>query len=260
MTDAAAGTAGAASPRQSVPSGQPVQQPQVRPLTEDVPRIYPRRLPDPTGRELIRRGSHHRHRGGRALRPHRAPPAEHIRHGPLPAAQLARPLRKSFQDLGGTFMKFGQIIASSPGMFGDEVADEFRACLDTGPPVPFADVRQRVEEDLGPGPARCLLLVRTAARRDRLHRRSPPGAAARRARGGGQGAPPWDRAHRRHGPRSDAAAARDPGAPDGRPDGRIDAADARRLPRADRRGARLAKRSALHARTSAACRTSSTSA
>ena len=46
-------------------------------------------------------------------------------------------------------MKFGQIIASSPGMFGDEVADEFRACLDTGPPVPFPDVRQRVEEDLG---------------------------------------------------------------------------------------------------------------
>ena len=72
-----------------------------------------------------------------------------IRQGALPAAQLARPLRKSFEDLGGTFMKFGQIIASSPGMFGDEVADEFRACLDTGLPVDFLDVRQRVEEDLG---------------------------------------------------------------------------------------------------------------
>ena len=34
-------------------------------------------------------------------------------------------------------------------MFGDDVADEFRACLDTGPAVPFPDVRQRVEEDLG---------------------------------------------------------------------------------------------------------------
>ena len=67
----------------------------------------------------------------------------------LPAAQIARPLRKSFVDLGGTFMKFGQIIASSPGMFGEEVADEFRACLDTGPPVAFADVRQRMEDDLG---------------------------------------------------------------------------------------------------------------
>ncbi len=72
-----------------------------------------------------------------------------IRQGALPGAELARPLRRSFEDLGGTFMKFGQIIASSPGMFGDDVADEFRAFLDTGPPVAYPDVRQRVEEDLG---------------------------------------------------------------------------------------------------------------
>ncbi len=149
MTDAAADTAGAASPRQPVPSDQPVQPPQARLLTEDVPRIYPRRLPDPTGRELIRRGRTIATVVGVHFTPTVLRQLQHIRHGPLPAAQLARPLRKSFQDLGGTFMKFGQIIASSPGMFGDEVADEFRACLDTGPPVPFADVRQQVEEDLG---------------------------------------------------------------------------------------------------------------
>jgi predicted unusual protein kinase regulating ubiquinone biosynthesis (AarF/ABC1/UbiB family) len=119
------------------------------PLSEDVPRIYPRRLPDPSGRELVRRGR----TIAKVVAVHFTPTAirqlRTIRQGALPAAQLARPLRKSFQDLGGTFMKFGQIIASSPGMFGDEVADEFRACLDTGPAVPFADVRQRVEEDLG---------------------------------------------------------------------------------------------------------------
>ncbi len=125
------------------------QPPAPRPLTEDVPRIYPRRLPDPTGRELVRRGR----TIAKVVAIHFTPTAirqlRTIRQGALPAAQLARPLRKSFQDLGGTFMKFGQIIASSPGMFGDDVADEFRACLDTGPPVPFPDVRQRVEEDLG---------------------------------------------------------------------------------------------------------------
>ncbi len=120
-----------------------------RPLTEDVPRVYPRRLPEPTRRELLHRGR----TIAKVVAVHFTPTAlrqlRTLRHGPLPAAALARPLRKSFQDLGGTFMKFGQIIASSPGMFGDEVADEFRACLDTGPPVPFPDVRQRVEEDLG---------------------------------------------------------------------------------------------------------------
>jgi aarF domain-containing kinase len=120
-----------------------------RPLTEDVPRIHPRRLPEPDAGALWRRGA----TISKVVGTHFAPVAlrqlRTIRQGALPAAQLARPLRKSFEDLGGTFMKFGQIIASSPGMFGDEVADEFRACLDTGPAVPFAAVRQRVEEDLG---------------------------------------------------------------------------------------------------------------
>ncbi len=123
--------------------------PEPQPLVEDVPRIYPRRLPEPTGRELFRRGRTIASVVGFHFAPTAARQVLHIRQGVLPAAQLARPLRKSFQDLGGTFMKFGQIIASSPGMFGDEVADEFRACLDTGPAVPFPDVRQRVEEDLG---------------------------------------------------------------------------------------------------------------
>jgi len=68
---------------------------------------------------------------------------------PLAPIDFAPPLRQIFEDLGGTFIKFGQIMASSPGMFGEEVAQEFRSCLDTGPAVPFHDVRLRVEEDLG---------------------------------------------------------------------------------------------------------------
>jgi predicted unusual protein kinase regulating ubiquinone biosynthesis (AarF/ABC1/UbiB family) len=73
----------------------------------------------------------------------------HARKGPLPIEELARPLRRTFQDLGGTFMKFGQVIASSPGLFGEALADEFRSCLDTGATVPFAEVRERIEEELG---------------------------------------------------------------------------------------------------------------
>ncbi len=61
----------------------------------------------------------------------------------------AKPLRKTFEELGATFMKFGQLIGSSPGMFGDAVAQEFRSCLDTGAPVPFDEVRRAVEADLG---------------------------------------------------------------------------------------------------------------
>ena len=62
---------------------------------------------------------------------------------------FARPLRLTFEELGTTFMKFGQLIASSPGVFGDEVSAEFRSCLDTGPAVPFDQVRRVVEADLG---------------------------------------------------------------------------------------------------------------
>ena len=134
----------------------PVQRPRPapRPLTEDVPRIYPRRLPEPTASRARPPGPDHRQGGGGPL--HARPPSASCApsaRARCPAAQLARPLRKSFQDLGGTFMKFGQIIASSPGMFGDDVADEFRACLDTGP---AGAVRRRAPAGGGgPRAARC---------------------------------------------------------------------------------------------------------
>jgi predicted unusual protein kinase regulating ubiquinone biosynthesis (AarF/ABC1/UbiB family) len=63
----------------------------------------------------------------------------------LTAAQLAGPLRKVCDELGATFLKFGQIVASSPSLFGEEMAAEFRSCLDTGPPVAFERVMAEVE-------------------------------------------------------------------------------------------------------------------
>ncbi len=128
-----------------------VATPGVDPLVpaDAVPRIRARRLPEPSHFELARRGA----QIARAVARHFAPLAlrqlREVRDGPLPAAATAHPLRLTYEELGGTFIKFGQIMASSPGLFGDEVADEFRSCLDTGPPVAFGQVRQRVEDDLG---------------------------------------------------------------------------------------------------------------
>ena len=42
---------------------------------------------------------------------------------------LAVAMRRSFVDLGPTFVKFGQLIASSPGLFPDVAATEFRLSL-----------------------------------------------------------------------------------------------------------------------------------
>jgi len=65
----------------------------------------------------------------------------------------ARRLRRAFEALGPTYVKLGQLVASSPGLFPDVLAEEFRACLDQVPPVPWADVAAVVTEELGAPPA-----------------------------------------------------------------------------------------------------------
>ena len=63
--------------------------------------------------------------------------------------QLAAALAASFQRLGATYVKFGQLIASAPGVVGDEFADGFRGLLDGAPPVPFPEVRATIAGELG---------------------------------------------------------------------------------------------------------------
>ncbi len=58
-------------------------------------------------------------------------------------------IRRSFEDLGATYIKFGQMIASAPAVVPAAIAEEFRSTLDSGPPIPFADVRRIVERELG---------------------------------------------------------------------------------------------------------------
>ena len=68
---------------------------------------------------------------------------------PVTEDALARAVSLLFQDLGTTFVKFGQLVASSPGIFGERFSEQFRSCLDTGPVVPFDLVRDIVESTLG---------------------------------------------------------------------------------------------------------------
>jgi predicted unusual protein kinase regulating ubiquinone biosynthesis (AarF/ABC1/UbiB family) len=64
---------------------------------------------------------------------------------------LSRPMliRMWCEDMGPTFIKFGQIVASSAGMFPDAYVKEFQKCLDRVKPFPFAEVRQILDEELG---------------------------------------------------------------------------------------------------------------
>jgi predicted unusual protein kinase regulating ubiquinone biosynthesis (AarF/ABC1/UbiB family) len=55
----------------------------------------------------------------------------------------------AFFVLGPTFVKLGQMIASSPGLFPKALADACLRCLDEVPPFPAAIARQIVAEDVG---------------------------------------------------------------------------------------------------------------
>lgn len=57
-------------------------------------------------------------------------------------------LRQLFEELGATYIKMGQFIASAPSFFPAEFVEAFQDCLDKTPPVPFAIMRQVVESEL----------------------------------------------------------------------------------------------------------------
>jgi aarF domain-containing kinase len=61
----------------------------------------------------------------------------------------AQLMRQAFEDLGPTYIKLGQIIASSPGLFPDEYSTEFKKCLDQVRPFDFADVQKIVAAEIG---------------------------------------------------------------------------------------------------------------
>jgi predicted unusual protein kinase regulating ubiquinone biosynthesis (AarF/ABC1/UbiB family) len=66
-------------------------------------------------------------------------------------ARLTRPqlLRMFCEDMGPTFIKFGQIIASSSGMFPDRYVKEFSKVLDRVRPFPFEIVQRTLVDELG---------------------------------------------------------------------------------------------------------------
>ena len=90
-----------------------------------------------TGRVLARHGA-------RMLRRRREPVGR--------TQVAAEELRDAFAELGPTYVKLAQLIASSPGLFPQVLADEFRSLLDQVPPIPYGDVARVIVEELGAAP------------------------------------------------------------------------------------------------------------
>ena len=103
-------------------------------------------LPDPRRGDVRRRLAE----AVRATTTHLTPLAVRAaRKQPVTDQHTAHALRKIFEDMGGSFTKFGQLLASSPSLFGEEVAGEFRGLLDAVPPEPWDRVRDTIEDELG---------------------------------------------------------------------------------------------------------------
>src|SRR6476659_9914352 len=68
--------------------------------------------------------------------------------------KIIRQIPQTFADLGPTYVKFGQIIASSPGAFGEQMSREFRSLLDAVPTADPEEVHKLFQEELGEEPAK----------------------------------------------------------------------------------------------------------
>ena len=71
------------------------------------------------------------------------------KHAARRSDPFPRRVRTAFTELGPTFVKVGQVIASSPGLFPEEWTTEFASLRDRVPPFTGADARRMIEEDLG---------------------------------------------------------------------------------------------------------------
>ena len=58
-------------------------------------------------------------------------------------------LRLMLQELGTTFIKFGQLLASRPDLVGEKISEELSQLHDDNPPVSYEDIKEMIETELG---------------------------------------------------------------------------------------------------------------
>ena len=58
-------------------------------------------------------------------------------------------MRRVLEELGPTFIKLGQILATRVDLFPPQYIAEFEKLQDQAPPIPFEDLRPQLEDDLG---------------------------------------------------------------------------------------------------------------
>jgi len=62
---------------------------------------------------------------------------------------LPERIRLTFEELGPTFVKLGQLLSTRPDLIPEEYAEEFKKLQDHVPPVPFDMVKRVIESEFG---------------------------------------------------------------------------------------------------------------
>ena len=85
------------------------------------------------------------------LVPYLSFPAKVLRKGRKEEERLSTPerFRVVLEELGPTFIKLGQILSTRPDLLPPRYIEELSKLQDSAPPIPFEDVRQVIEEELG---------------------------------------------------------------------------------------------------------------
>ena len=60
-------------------------------------------------------------------------------------------LSRALQDLGPSYIKLGQLLATRPDIVGQEAAEDLKALQDRMPPFPMAQAKSVIEQELGGG-------------------------------------------------------------------------------------------------------------
>ncbi len=69
------------------------------------------------------------------------------------SASSAKPVevrvREALEELGGTFIKLGQVLSTRPDLVPQELADELRGLRSNCPRIPWPEIHQRLDEEFG---------------------------------------------------------------------------------------------------------------
>jgi ubiquinone biosynthesis protein len=68
---------------------------------------------------------------------------------PSASTPRGRHLREMFDELGPTFIKFGQLLSTRPDIVPPDIITELRVLQDDASPVPFEDIERVIREELG---------------------------------------------------------------------------------------------------------------